>query len=205
MKRINNWFHLLINSTNVRRISRYLFKDENESLVKMKVQFDSQIPPMIQLDLWRKIHYEDINREYEDKVKALKSVLSIEDQEISKTITIVDELIKEGDASIEQINDLRQTIDSLTERVNQLNDSTSIPVNNQIDLLNKTIQMGNSNYIIRGKMLCNNIYLYALESEKGLLGYDGICPMCSQKHIQLPSNRGFYVEASLLDAEVRRK
>ncbi|CAF4690601.1 unnamed protein product, partial [Rotaria magnacalcarata] len=64
---------------------------------------------------------------------------------------------------------------------------------NPSEMLEKVVRLGNSLYRVKAYIPCGNKQLFALESEKPLRGYDGVCPVCAKQHILLAESRGFYV------------
>ncbi|CAF3613586.1 unnamed protein product [Rotaria socialis] len=61
------------------------------------------------------------------------------------------------------------------------------------DMLEKVVRLGNSSYKIRAYVPCGGKQLFALESEKPVRGYDGICPACGTQHMNLGDSRCVYV------------
>jgi hypothetical protein len=66
-------------------------------LVKTQVKFDRQPSPMVRLDQWRTMKHDDIDRQYHRQVNELKG----HDESITCLMSIVSDLIQQGDASIE--------------------------------------------------------------------------------------------------------
>jgi len=60
-------------------------------------------------------------------------------------------------------------------------------------MLEKPVQFGKDSYIIRAYIPCGKQNLFALECERQISGYDGVCPECHGQHLKLPKLRGFYV------------
>jgi hypothetical protein len=62
-------------------------------------------------------------------------------------------------------------------------------------MLEKAVRFGKDFYIIKAFIPCGNQQIFALECERPISGYDGICPACHGQHLKLAQNRGFYVSA----------
>jgi hypothetical protein len=60
-------------------------------------------------------------------------------------------------------------------------------------MLEKAVQFGKDFYTIKAFITCKNQQLFALECERPISGYNGICPACNGQHLKLAQNRGFYV------------
>lgn len=163
-------------------------------IVKMRLKVDNNDPtnPFSILQTWKNKKYQEIDNEYNRKVDELKTKILKHDQEINQTISNIQELLNEGDVSIDQVKQMQKTIENLTNRVNQLLSSQSNENMNELNLQGKQIQMGGLQYIVKAKISCNNKDLYALESERALTGYDGLCPQCDSAHVLFKQNRGMY-------------
>jgi hypothetical protein len=166
-------------------------------LVKMRLRIDNNDPtgPLTMLKTWRDKKYKEIDEEYNHKVEELNRKISIHDNEITRTISNIQELLNEGDVSIDQVKQMQKTIEILTNQVNNL------LINESSDLIGTYIQLGSLQYLVKARILCQNIDLYALESEMFLIGHNGICPQCNKIHIKFESNRGMYALAKTVHAK----
>lgn len=165
-------------------------------LVRVKLQIDGNSPgPLASLDQWREEKYKDIDREYDRRVRLLKEQITKHNDEITRTTATIRELLEEGDVSIDQVKEMQRKIDLLTERIDAL------VLNDQSDLVGKSLDLGGIRYLIKGRIRCQNTDLYALESEKALVGYSGLCPKCNIAHLAFEPNRGMYVLAKTLQTK----
>ena len=63
----------------------------------------------------------------------------------------------------------------------------------QMDLVGQTIQIDKLNCYVKGRFLCDREEMYALESDRPMMGYDGLCPKCRRNHVAFnKSTQGFY-------------
>ncbi|CAF1431148.1 unnamed protein product [Adineta steineri] len=61
-------------------------------------------------------------------------------------------------------------------------------------LLGTQINVNKQKCIVKGRVNCGTDELYALESDKPLSGYDGLCPKCRTNHVMFDDpSRGFYM------------
>jgi hypothetical protein len=60
-------------------------------------------------------------------------------------------------------------------------------------MLEEVVRFGKDSFTIKGYITCGKKQLFALECERPLSGYDGICPECHGQHLILAKLRGFYV------------
>lgn len=170
---------------------------EKSILVRMKLQIDDNSPgPLASLDKWRKKKYEDIDREYDRRVRSVKQQIAKHNEQITQTSSAIQELLQEGDVSIDQVQEMRKKIDLLTEQIERF-------LRN--DLVGQNLNLGGIQYLIKGRIQCRNADLYILESEKALVGYTGLCPMCDIAHVPCEPNRGMYVLAKTLQTEFFEK
>jgi len=73
-------------------------------------------------------------------------------------------------------------------------------------MLEKVIQFGKDSYIIKAHITCKNQELFALECERPISGYEGICPACHGQHVKLAKSRGYYTSAhSVKEALAQQK
>ena len=166
-------------------------------LVKMRLQIDrNPTNPMAMLEKWRDERYEEINREYDDRVRVLQEQISKQDEEVSRTISDVQELINEGDVSIDQVKQMEQNIERLTRQVDHL------LIGGESDWVGKEIQLGGIRYRVKARVQCESTDLYALESERAMMGYDGVCPKCNGNHVRLEPNRGLYALVKTIETKV---
>ncbi len=175
-------------------------------LVKMKLRIDdndNQTGPLALLKTWRDKKYQEIDDEYNRKVDELKKKISKHDTEISQTISNIQELLNEGDVSIDQVKQIQKTIETLTNQVNNLLITKPIEPTNESNLVGTSIHMGGLQYLVKARIHCNKTDLYALESEKALIGYNGLCPQCNQAHVLLEPNRGMYALCKTLHAKIQ--
>ncbi|CAF1374897.1 unnamed protein product [Rotaria sordida] len=173
--------------------------------LKMRLQIDEKTGPLAMLQMWRHKKYNEIDQEYNLEVEKLKKKISKYDEQISETVSNIQELINEGDASIDQVKEIQKIIETITDQVNNLTMSESIEIINEQNLLGTYIRMGSIQYLVKAKIKCNNIDLYGLESERSLVGYDGLCPQCGKAHVLFERNRGFYALCQTLHTQVYRK
>ena len=62
-----------------------------------------------------------------------------------------------------------------------------------MNLVDGTIRFNNMNCLVIAKFICGNEEMYALESDKPMSGFDGLCPKCRIQHAKFnKSNLGFY-------------
>jgi hypothetical protein len=59
-------------------------------------------------------------------------------------------------------------------------------------MLGKTVRFGKDSYEIMAYIPCKNKHLFALQCERSMILYDGVCPECNGEHIKLANSRGFY-------------
>jgi hypothetical protein len=59
--------------------------------------------------------------------------------------------------------------------------------------LETVVQLGKDSYIIKAYAPCGKQKLFAIECERPMSGYDGICPECGGQHVKLAKSRGYYV------------
>ncbi|CAF2087193.1 unnamed protein product, partial [Rotaria magnacalcarata] len=76
---------------------------------------------------------------------------------------------------------------------------------NPSEMVEKVVRLGNSLYRIKAYVPCENKQLFALESEKPLRGYDGVCPVCAKQHILLAESRGFYASVDSVFRALEKK
>ncbi len=157
---------------------------------------NDQTGPLATLQAWRDQKYKEIDQEYNQRVEVLKKQISKHDNEISQTIANIQVLLHEGDVSIDQVKQIEQKIETLTSQVNNL------LIHDEVDLVGRDIHMGGIRYLVKARIHCGNTDLYALESEKALVGYDGRCPKCNNAHVILERNRGMYALAQTLHAKI---
>ena len=156
-------------------------------LVRMRLKMeDDQTSPLAKLNAWREKKYAEIDQEYDRRREVLLKDIAKHENEISRAFEHIQGLMDEGDVSIDQVQRIEQTIESLTNKMNNLF------VNNEGDLVGTDIQMGGTRFRVVARVKCGNSDLYALESEKALLGYTGRCPQCDRTHAKLEHNRGLY-------------
>lgn len=163
--------------------------------VRMKVQFDLQMVPLVELASCREKKHQQIDREYEQKLREFRQALAEQETQISQTVSLVEDLVKENDASLDQVNQLRRTIHQLAKQVNQL---LTRPVVDQEDLLGTTVLMAGQRYLVKARIKCQNTDLFALESERPFESYNGLCPKCGVAHVSMQPKRGFYALSSSL-------
>ncbi|CAF1532799.1 unnamed protein product, partial [Adineta steineri] len=61
-------------------------------------------------------------------------------------------------------------------------------------LVGTQISINKQKCIVKGRVNCSTEELYALESDKPLSGYDGLCPKCRTDHVYFDDpNKGFYM------------
>ncbi|CAF4423906.1 unnamed protein product, partial [Rotaria magnacalcarata] len=76
---------------------------------------------------------------------------------------------------------------------------------NPSEMVEKVVRLGNNFYRIKAYIPCRNKQLFALESEKPLRGYDGVCPVCAKQHILLAESRGFYASVDSVFRALEKK
>ncbi|CAF1427872.1 unnamed protein product [Rotaria magnacalcarata] len=76
---------------------------------------------------------------------------------------------------------------------------------NPSEVVEKVVRLGNNFYRIKAYVPCRNKQLFALESEKPLRGYDGVCPVCAKQHILLAESRGFYASVDSVFRALEKK
>ena len=171
----------------------------------LKPEEDRNLPLNL-LKQWRDEKQREIDREYERKVKELNREIFKQESELSKIVEKINELLKDGEASFEQIKQFKQDIRIRENEINKLmlNDQTN-QIDNESNFENRTVQLGTQKVTIKGKVLCDNVLLYAMESDKSFTGYNGLCPICRKAHISLVTNRGFYVPCEQIDKKIREQ
>jgi hypothetical protein len=157
---------------------------------------DDQTNPLAKLKVWRDKKYAEIDREYDRQRELLIKQIAKHEGEISRTFEHIQGLIDEGDVSIDQVQQIEQTMENLTNKMNNLF------VNNEVNLIGTDIQMGGTRYHVVAKINCRDTDLYALESEKALSGYDGLCPKCGASHAVLERGRGLYALAKTIHTKI---
>jgi len=164
--------------------------------------------PLTMLKMWRDRKYKEIDQEYNRKVQEFNTKISKQEEEVSATIAKIEELVNEGEVSFDQVKQLKKEIEIMENQVDKLmtNEQTQISSENnttKLNLVNSYVQLGHQKYLVKAKVFCGNEYLYALECEMPLTGYDGLCPNCQTAHVSLQPNRGFYVLCKPLDEEIK--
>ncbi len=162
---------------------------------------NDQTGPLAMLQTWREKKYAEIDEEYNRKVTELTKKISKHDQEITKTILNIQELLNEGDVSIDQVKQIQKTIDTLT---NQVNNLLIIETTNESNLIGTSINLGGLQYLVKARITCQNTDLYALESEKSLIGYEGLCPQCNKTHVEFERNRGMYALVKTVHTKLQK-
>ncbi|CAF1246448.1 unnamed protein product [Adineta steineri] len=167
----------------------------------MKIQIDNQTGPLARLQTWRDKKYQEIDEEYNRKVKDFKTVIFKYDKQISQMISNIQELRNKGDdVSIDQIQQLQKQIGILKNQINDILMDEPKETINELNLAGRHIRSRNVQYLVKAKVTCNNTDLYALESEKCLPAYNGLCPICRKPHVLLERNRGFYAKCDIIHA-----
>jgi hypothetical protein len=169
-------------------------------LVKMRIRFDDKTGPLRMLQTWKERKHREIDGEYNRKVEEFKKNIWKYDEQISKLILNIEELMNEGDVSIDHVKQIQKTIENLTNQINNL--KINEPIDDISNLLDTYIQMGGIRYLVKAKIKCNNTELYAIESERALVGYDGLCPECNKLHVVFERNRGFYALCKTLQNKI---
>ena len=178
-------------------------------LVKMKLRTkDNSGGTLAMLKLWRDKKISEIEEEYNRKVQEFDAKISKQDGEVSTIIAKTEELINEGEASFEQVTQLKKDIQIMENQVNKLMqiEQTQIPSENttaQFDLINTYVQLGHQKILIKEKISCRDQDLYAVESEAPVKGYDGLCPRCHTAHVSFQPNRGYYVSTDSLHEYIK--
>jgi hypothetical protein len=73
----------------------------------------------------------------------------------------------------------------------------------QIDLVGQQIQIDKLNCLIKGRVPCGGELLYALESDKPMTGYDGLCPKCRTNHVRfIKPSQGFYASVKSIHDKI---
>ena len=114
----------------------------------------------------------------------------------------VRELLREGDASVEQVKQIRTDIEHLTKQVTELMGDHRIETSGARDLSGTVIIMRGVPYAVKAKVRCQKVDLYALESDTSMVGCDDLCPQCHPKHVALASRRAFDASCEAIHARV---
>ncbi|CAF3339912.1 unnamed protein product [Rotaria sp. Silwood1] len=181
------------------------------NIVKMRLQTkENQSGPLAVLKAWRDKKYAEIDQEYNKKIQEFNRKIIKQEQEVSQTIENIKELINEGEASSDQVKQLKNKIEFIENQVNKLmtNEQMQSSFEDIIDkfnLINTYVQFGRRKCLVKGKVFCRGKNLYALECEMPLTGYDGLCPKCRDVHISLQRGRGFYVSCETLHEKVAQQ
>ncbi|CAF0731362.1 unnamed protein product [Rotaria sp. Silwood1] len=171
---------------------------------------ENQSGPLAVLKAWRDKKYAEIDQEYNKKIQEFNRKIIKQEQEVSQTIENIKELINEGEASSDQVKQLKNKIEFIENQVNKLmtNEQMQSSFEDIIDkfnLINTYVQFGRRKCLVKGKVFCRGKNLYALECEMPLTGYDGLCPKCRDVHISLQRGRGFYVSCETLHEKVAQQ
>jgi hypothetical protein len=76
----------------------------------------------------------------------------------------------------------------------------------QINLVGQTIQIDKLNCFIKARVPCGGEELYALESDKPMSGYDGLCPKCRRTHVAFTrSSQGFYASVKSIHDKIHKE
>ena len=123
---------------------------------------------------------------------------------MSQIIKNIETLLNDGEASFEQVNQMKKDIKTKEVQVNKLmlDDQAQAQVDdnaNEFSLVDSYVQIGSQKAFVKAKVTCGTEDLYALESDRPFATYDGLCPRCDGAHIPLHRNRGFYILCSDLD------
>lgn len=76
----------------------------------------------------------------------------------------------------------------------------------QVDLIGQTIIFCEQKCRVKGRIICLDKELYALENEKALSGYTGRCPKCGISHVHFDKpNQGFYVSVKEIHDKINQE
>jgi hypothetical protein len=129
---------------------------------------------------------------------------------VTQVIVKIQGVVNEGEASYEQVKQLKKEIESMEKQVNQLMRNEQIEVLSESaaaepDLVNTYLRFGDRKALIKGRVFCRGQELYALEYAVDLKGYDGLCPVCRMAHVPLQPKRGFYITSESLHEYLNSK
>jgi DNA repair exonuclease SbcCD ATPase subunit len=177
----------------------------------MKLQTrDNQNDTLAMLKMWRYKKHKEIDEEYDRQVQEFNAKMLKQDERVSQIIVKIEGLVNEGEASYEQVKQLKREIEIMENQVNQLmrNEQIQIPSENaaaESELVNTYVQFGSQKVLIKGRVFCRGRDLYALESAVSLKVYDGLCQLCGMAHMPLQPNRGFYLTGESLHKYLKSK
>jgi hypothetical protein len=73
----------------------------------------------------------------------------------------------------------------------------------QMNLVGQTIRIYDKNCLIKGRVSCGGEEFYGLESDKPIIGYDGLCPKCRRNHVAfIKSNQSFYTSVKSIHDKI---
>ncbi|UJR25245.1 hypothetical protein I4U23_006597 [Adineta vaga] len=164
---------------------------------------ESRNEPLTKLKMWRDKKYEEIDCEYNEKVQEYENKIIEKDQEVSQVIKRIEELIGDGEASFDQIKQLKKEIETMEDQVKILTreEQTHISLKKKISdekPSKATIQLGDLKYSYLGKVICNGEANYALEREPSVTDHDELCAHCRFMHIPVKGDRAIHVFCELL-------
>jgi DNA repair exonuclease SbcCD ATPase subunit len=171
---------------------------------------DNQNETLTMLKMWREKKYKEIDEEYDRKVQEFNTKISKQDEQVTQVIVKIQGLVNEGEASYEQVKQLKKEIESMEKQVNQLMRNEQIEILSESaaaesDLVNTYLQFDDRKVLIKGKVSCRGQELYAVEDTVDLKGYDRLCPVCRMAHVPLQQNRGFYITSKSLHEYIKSR
>jgi septal ring factor EnvC (AmiA/AmiB activator) len=177
----------------------------------MKLQTEeNRRGPLAMLKTWRDEKYKEIDQEYDLKVQEFNTKILEQEEKVSQTIAKIEDAINEDEASLDQIKQLQKDIEMMENEVNKLMAAEQGQISSgnnsaEWDLVNTYVQFGHHKYLVKGRVFCRNENFYALECERSLTLYDGLCPKCRSAHVPLHPNRGYYAPCQSIDEQVKKQ
>ena len=81
-----------------------------------------------------------------------------------------------------------------------------VEVKDQMNLVGQQIQIDKLNCYVKGRVPCGGEDLYALESDKPMTGYDGLCPKCRTHHVAfVRPSQGFYASVKSIHDKIHKE
>jgi hypothetical protein len=75
-----------------------------------------------------------------------------------------------------------------------------------MNLVGETIQIGTLNCCVKALVRCGDEWLYALESDIPMTGFDGLCPICDRNHVaSFKPSQGFYASVKTIHDKIHNE
>ena len=76
----------------------------------------------------------------------------------------------------------------------------------QMDLVGQIIQIDKLNCYVKGRISCSGEEMYVLESDKPMMGFDGLCPKCRRNHVAFDKpSQGFYASVKSIHDKIHNE